>query len=311
MTSGEEKLESAACRSLAHLDALDEALEMAILLNYHRLNLALRHAPRHFAHLSELVLNEDEETALSGFDAAGFSDLGILPELRKVRVESMQRQDLALLLETLAMQAAELFEFSTVLPLTRVPRVDISRLTVRRLVSHNWDSVVPYLKFWNCFQPEGLREMKLVDLYSVLLPSPLAYFPYLETLSITAKHKIFSMATFFGALQASDSLRELHFESRVSIGDYSPANIGLASQNRMDFGLLSRLPFLERVSFVLPVEAVGVDSLHSLAELQKLRKFELTGATKEMAGLLGKVFPEGQVSYEEIQGRGSLLMQRP
>lgn len=293
---------------LASISELDESLETALHLNYYRLNLALLHAPEHFQKTQKLSFLQDEDTALTHFNASGLAYLSRLPALRAIDVESIRKQDLTILLETLAEQDFVLESFSTKVPLTRIPRVTESYLTVRKLSSYNWDSVVPYLKFWRCFRPEGVRDLKLFDLYSVVLPDPIATFPYLDSLSVTVKHKLFPLATFFKQLSASTHLRRLHFESRMDVGDYSYKSMGLVQHNPLDLAFLERFPGLEQLSIDLPRRADFEDSLHALRNLKSLQHLELLNSSPELVEALKKVYPEKKVVYWENYGSGKVVV---
>lgn len=291
---------------LASLDELDESLETAVLLNYHRLNLALLHAPKHFQAKQELSFFQDEDTSLRGFDAAGFANLKLFPRLKCIHVESIQRADMITLLETLAEQDIELDSFSTVAPVTRVPRVSESRFTVRRLSSRNWDSVIPYLKFWKCFHPEGMRHLSIFDLNSVILPNPLAIFPSLDSLTVITKHKLFSLRTFFNPLPTSDTLKKLHFESQVIIGDYTIYTMDSIRSNPMDLAYLKRFHALEHLTLGFPLLTGFEDSLEELADLKNLRYLELKEASPSMAETLKRIFPQGKLNYEDTGGQGKI-----
>ena len=293
---------------LASLDELDESLETAVWLNYHRLNLALLHAPKHFQNKKKLSFFQDEDTSLRGFDACGFAELSRFPALKSIQIESIQRGDMIVLLETLARQKFELESFSTVAPVTRVPRVTESHFTVRCLSSRNWDSVIPYLKFWACFHPAGLRELSIFDLNSVLLPNPLKIFPHLESLTVNVKHKHFSLRTFFNPLPPSDTLKKLHFESQVVIGDYNIYTMDNIRNNPMDLTWLERFQALEHLTLGLPLLTGFGDSLSALGKLKRLRYLELTEGTPEMADVLQEVFPEGRIVYEESGGQGKIVL---
>jgi hypothetical protein len=151
--------------------------------------------------------------------------------------------------------------------------------------------------------------LELFDLNSVVLPNPFAYFPNLESLSITVKHKFFSLKTFFRVLAESYPLKKLHFESRIAIGDYTFHTLKEVGKNPMDLTYFNCFKELEHLTIGFPVLTGFETSLSALKGLGKLRYLELLDANADLVQVLEAVFPGADVLYEEVFGQGKVKVE--